>query len=146
MNMQQTAAKEYLERQIMNASPTERVVLCYDGAIRFLLRAKKAIEEKNIEARYVNNKKAGNVIGYLMDTLDMEKGGEVAKQLRYIYSRMTVRLMDVDIYNDTAAIDEVVGELRQLRASWEQISRGEGPGSKGDVEADKNAKKVTATA
>lgn len=134
---QQVAAKEYLERQIMNASPVERIVLCYDGAIKFLLAAKRAIEENNIQERYNNNKKAGDVIAYLMDTLNMEKGGEVAERLRQLYSYMLRRLMDVDLKNDAAAIEDVVGKLRELRGAWEKLARGETV----PVEADKPAAK-----
>lgn len=134
----QNMAKEYLERQIMNASPVERIVLCYDGAIKFLSAAKRAIEEGNIQERYNNNKKAGDVIAYLMDTLNMEKGGEVAERLRQVYSYMLRRLMDVDLKNDVLAIDEVVAQLRDLRASWEKVARGDLPSNNTDEAAPKD--------
>lgn len=120
-------AKEYLERQIVNASPVERIVLCYDGAIRFLLAARRAIEESNIQERFNNNKRAGDVIAYLLDTLDMQRGGDVASRLHQIYNHMLRRLMDVDLKNDVTAIDEVITQLRELRASWEKIARNDLP-------------------
>lgn len=136
-------AKEYLERQIMNASPVERIILCYDGAIRFLLSARRAIDEGNIQERFNNNKKAGDVIAYLLDTLDMQRGGDVAQRLFQIYNHMLRRLMDVDLKNDVAAIDEVVSELRELRVSWERIARNDLPGNtaeKTEATADDAAK------
>lgn len=125
MNPYKNHAREYLERQVQNASPAERVVLAYDGAIRFLLAARRAIEEKNIEARFINNKKAADIISYLMETLDMEKGGQIAEYLQRIYFYMLRRLVEVDIQNTTEPLDEVVNQLKQLRSSWEQIARGE---------------------
>ena len=79
MNEPKNAAKEYLERQVHSASPVERVVLAHDGAIKFLLAARRAIEEGNIEARFINNKKAADIVSYLMETLDMEQGGLLTK-------------------------------------------------------------------
>lgn len=125
--MNKTPAQEYLEKQILNASPAERVVLCYDGAIKFLMAARRAIEEGKIQDRFNYNKKAGDLIAYLMDTLNMEEGGEIAINLQRIYMYMLRRLMDVDLKNSLEAIDDVVAQLRTLRASWEKISKGDVP-------------------
>ncbi len=122
--MNQNAAKHYWEQQILNASPAERVVLLYDGAIRFLLSAKQAIEAGDIQSRFNNNKRAGDIIMYLFETLDMEKGGEIAGNLSRIYQYMLNRLVQIDLKNDTEVIDEVVGQLRQLRESWVKIANG----------------------
>ena len=165
MNQYKNAAKEYLERQVHNASPAERVVLTYDGAIRFLMNARRAIEQNNIEARFINCKKATDIITYLMETLDMEQGGEISQNLSRIYSYMLRRLVDVNIKNAVEPIDEVIAQLRQLRSSWEKIARGEAQGyaqddarggaqgsrnqSETDDAADKskqNIKKISATA
>ena len=123
--MNKSAAQHYWEKQILNASPAERVVLCYDGAIRFLLNARRAIEEGNIKERFANNKKASDIIAYLCDTLDMEQGGEIAQNLRSIYMYMLRRLVDVDLKNSVEAVDDVVAKLRPLRASWEKIAKGD---------------------
>lgn len=124
MNQHKNAAKEYLERQVQNASPAERVVLAYDGAIRFLLAARRAIEEKNIEARFINNKKASDLISYLLETLDMEKGGTIAENLRRIYFYMLRRLVEADVKNSVEAVDDVLAQLKKLRSSWEKLARG----------------------
>ncbi|MBI1363350.1 MAG: flagellar export chaperone FliS [Proteobacteria bacterium] len=123
--MNKSPAQQYLEKQILNASPAERVVLCYDGAIKFLMAARRAIEENKIQDRYNNNKRAGDIIAYLMDTLNMEEGGQIASNLQRIYMYMLRRLMDVDMKNSTEAIDDVVEQLRTLRASWEKVAKGD---------------------
>ena len=149
MNQHRNAAKEYLEQQVMNASSTELVVLAYDGAIRFLFKARQAIDEGNIEARYQNNKKAADIISYLMETLDMERGADISRNLQRIYFYMLRRLLDVDMKNSTEAVDDVVTKLKSLRASWEKLSRGQAgeqpKTSDGDAAADKSGP-VSATA
>ncbi len=118
-------ARQYREKQILNASPAEQIVMLYDGAIRFLRQAQKAIEEGNIQERYNNNKRAGDILAYLLSTLDAEKGGEIAGNLERLYNYMLQRLMMVDMKNDPQAAEEVINRLRELRESWVKIARGE---------------------
>lgn len=125
MQNKNMAAQNYLEKQVMTATPAERIVLLYDGAIRFLMLARKSIEEGNIEDRFNNNKRAGDIITYLIATLDKEKGGDIAANLENIYLHMLQRLMDVDLKNSVEPVDDVLGKLRMLRASWEKIAKGE---------------------
>lgn len=122
--MQNNAANHYREQQILNASPAERVVLLYDGAIRFMMLTKKAIEEKDIQARYDNSVKARNIIQHLSETLDMEKGGEIASNLNNIYSYILAKFPEID-KNSIEALDEVIKHLKVLRESWAKIAMGE---------------------
>lgn len=122
--MSQEIASQYLAKQIQSASPAQQVVMLYDGAIRFYLQAQKAIKDGDIEARFNYNQRAGNIISHLLDTLDHEKGGEVAARLARIYQFILVRQMDIDLKNDPTAVDEIIGHLRQLRSSWEAIAKG----------------------
>lgn len=119
------AARHYFEKQILNSTPAERVVLLYDGAIRALNDAKKAITEKRIQDRCNANQKAKEIIGHLADTLDMIKGGDIARSLDRLYKHMLVRLMDVDFKNDAAAAEEVINHLRPLRESWAKLAQGQ---------------------
>lgn len=118
------SGQTYKEQQILSASPAERVVLLYNGAIKFLLIAKAAIEKGDIQERYTNNKKAIDIIIYLQSTLDMDKGAEIAQNLYRIYGYMLNRLVDVDVKNDTEAVDDVVEKLKQLNTSWIEIAKG----------------------
>jgi len=129
--MNNKQAQQYQEQQILNATPAEQIVMLYDGALKFLTKTREAIEEGNIQERYNNNKRAGDIIAYLLETLDMEKGGSVAESLAKTYYYMLRKLMAVDMDNSIEAIDDVMGHLRVLRASWEKIAQGKG----GAVEA-----------
>ena len=117
-------AEQYRQQQILNATPAERIVLLYNGAIKFLNQAKVAIEQGNVQERYNNNKRAIDILDYLQDTLDMEQGGEIATNLYRIYGHMQRRLVDVDMKNDVGAIEDVVAKLQQLGQSWQKIARG----------------------
>lgn len=127
MNQRDNAAQFYLEKQIMNASPAERVVLLYNGAIKFLTLARQAIDKGDIQERFNNNKRAGDIIAYLMETLDMEKGGEIAFNLQKLYFYMLNRLIEVDTANSVEAAEDVLEKLRMLQASWVKLANGDLP-------------------
>lgn len=123
-----SAAEHYRQQQILNASPAERVVLLYDGAIRFMMIARKAIEDKDIQKRYDNALKSKNIIIHLQETLDMEKGGDIAVNLDNIYNYLLRQFPEVD-KNNIDAVDEVLKHLKILRESWAKIAMGEKEGS-----------------
>lgn len=125
--MSTSAADHYREQQILNASPAERIVLLYDGAIKFMMITKKAIEDKNIQSRFDNAVKARNIIQHLSETLDMEKGGEIAANLSNIYTYLISLFPEID-KNNTEAADEIIKHLKILRESWDKIARGEKEG------------------
>jgi flagellar protein FliS len=124
-----SAAEHYRQQQILNASPAERVVLLYDGAIRFMMITKMAITEKDIQKRYDNALKARNIISHLQETLDMEKGGEIATNLDNIYTYLLHQFPEID-KNNLEAVEEVLKHLKILRESWAKIAMGEKEGAK----------------
>jgi flagellar protein FliS len=128
MSDTKTLARHYQSQQILNASPAEQVVMLYDGAITHCGRAKEAILAGDIQARHNNNRRVMEIVGYLLDILDTEKGGDVAKRLKAIYSFLLRRLLDVDFRNDPRICDEVMDHLKTLRGSWQKIAQSEKAG------------------
>jgi len=124
-----SAAEHYRQQQILNSSPAERVVLLYDGAIRFMMITRQAIEANDIQKRFDNSQKARNVIQHLLETLDMEKGGEIAENLSNIYNYLLRQFLEVD-KNSLEAVDEILKHLKILRESWAKIAMGEKEGAK----------------
>jgi flagellar protein FliS len=113
-------AQQYLRQQIEQASSIEQVLMLYDGAMRFLLQAKSAIERGEIEARCNANRRAMQIIAYLLDMVNPETGGDAAKGLFRIYTSLLKRMMMIDFENNAAVCEEVVVHLRALRGSMAQ--------------------------
>jgi len=110
----------YKKTQIQTADQGSLILLCYDGAVNFLRKAKKAREDGNEEARSSFLNKAQNVLWELTNSINYD-AGEIAYHLESIYNYMIRRILDAD-YNDNAgALDEVIGYLLELRESWEKI-------------------------
>lgn len=111
----------YQQSAVETASPTELVVMLYDGALRFTGVARAAIERRDIPARSEAISRALAIIGHLRTTLDLERGGELAQSLDRLYDYITGRLLDASFTQQTAPLDEAAKVLTTLRDGWASI-------------------------
>ena len=116
----------YQTQQVMTASPAKLISMLYDKAILSLKEAVAAIEKGDIEARWRANKKAMDIIAHMWSTLDLEKGGEIARNLDSLFSFMLTRLPRIDLKNDPEVAYQVIELLEPLRRSWHDIVKGGG--------------------
>jgi flagellar protein FliS len=119
---QQNAAR-YRQAQVETASPAQLLVMLYDGAIRFLSIAREKMESRDLESRHTNLIKAQKIIAELLSSLDMKRGGEVATNLQRVYTFMLQQLVEANLNDKIAPIDEVLGMLRELRESWADVAQ-----------------------
>lgn len=120
--MDKRVSEQYLMQQLMSASPARLVAMLYDRAISLLSEVVEAIGQNDIERRWRANRKATEVICHLWETLDMERGGDVAVNLNQIYGFMLKRLLAVDVDNSAEAAREVIRLLQPLRKSWHEMA------------------------
>ncbi|PMP65096.1 MAG: flagellar export chaperone FliS [Thermodesulfobacterium geofontis] len=118
--------RSYLENQVKNAHPLDHVLMLYNKAIACLKIAKKAIEEglknpENIKKKAENIGKATEIIAYLQGSLNMEKGGEIAKSLNIIYDILISELVKANFENNTEIIEKSIITLENLKKAWEDI-------------------------
>ncbi|KAF0818989.1 MULTISPECIES: flagellar export chaperone FliS [Cytobacillus] len=111
--------KSYQQNSVNTASPGELTLMLYNGCLKFIHQAKKAIEEKNIELKNTNIQKAQSIIQELMVTLNMDM--EVSKNMMSLYDFMNRRLMEANIKNDASILDEVEGLVTEFRDTWKEV-------------------------
>ena len=116
-------AEQYRKNQIETATPEEILIMLYEGAIRFIMLAKKAHAENKLDSYNKNLIKAQHIVREFMDSLDMEIGGEVAVNLYQLYEYLHFRLVQANIKKDLAMLDEVLDHLRGLKSTWEEAIR-----------------------
>ncbi|MCU1807052.1 flagellar export chaperone FliS [Cytobacillus firmus] len=111
--------QSYQQNSVNTASPGELTLMLYNGCLKFIHQAKKAIEEKNIEMKNTNIQKAQSIIQELMVTLNMDI--EVSKNMMSLYDFMNRRLMEANIKNDASILDEVEGLVTEFRDTWKEV-------------------------
>ncbi|MFJ5790440.1 flagellar export chaperone FliS [Lysinibacillus sp. NPDC097279] len=116
-----TAQNAYKQNSVTTASPGELTLMLYNGCLKFLNKAKLAIQEKNIQDKNTNLLKAQAIISELMATLNMDI--EVSKNMLALYEYMNRRLVEANIQNDVSIIEEVEGLVTEFRDTWKEVIR-----------------------
>ncbi len=108
------------------ASPHDLVNLLFDALLRNLNTAKGALERWDIVAKGEAIGKAVRIIEEgLKAGLNLAEGGEVAANLKGLYSYSVVRLTHANLHNDMAALDEVRQLIEPIAQSWKSIKSAE---------------------
>ena len=112
----------YKEVSISTSSPTNLVVLLYQGALRFLHEAVDDIKRQDYVHKRQSIDRAAAIVQYLQSTLDTEKGQDIARELNRLYDYITSRIYEGSTKLDCKPIEEVIKLLETLLSGWEQIA------------------------
>ncbi len=115
--MKNGAHYQYKKNQIEGGEQGKLIIMLYDGAIKFLYLAKKAIDASEVEIAHNNLIRAQALITELMNSLKVD-AGELAVNLLRLYEFMNRQLCIANSKKDTSVIDGVVGLLTSLRDGW----------------------------
>ncbi|OGI02925.1 MAG: flagellar export chaperone FliS [Candidatus Melainabacteria bacterium GWF2_37_15] len=115
--------KQYQQSQIQTASPEKILIMLYDGAIQFLNKALKAVDDNDIQESHNNIIGAQRIISEFMNTLDVEAGGDVCKNLYSLYEYLHYRLVQANIQKNKVMLEEVMHHLKELKETWEEAIR-----------------------
>jgi len=119
MVAQNAAYNAYQQNSVTTASPGELTLMLYNGALKFLNKASQAIVDKNISDKNINLQKAQAIINELNVTLNMDY--PISKQLYALYDYMNRRLIEANIKNDIAIVEEIIGLTTEFRDTWKQV-------------------------
>ncbi|MFS0864947.1 flagellar export chaperone FliS [Fredinandcohnia sp. 179-A 10B2 NHS] len=111
----------YQSNSVTTATPGELTLMLYNGCLKFIKIARKAIEENNIQEKNVNLQKAQNIISEFMVTLNPDV--EVSKTMMTMYEYINRRLIEVNIKNDLEILSEVEGYVTDFRDTWKEVIR-----------------------
>lgn len=115
------AHNTYKQSSIFTASPEELTLMLYNGLIRFIMQAQKAIEDKDIQKAHESIIRAEDIILEFQATLDMKY--ELSKGLALLYDYMFNRLVDANVKKDGEILEEVLGFAKDLRDTWAQAMK-----------------------
>lgn len=111
-----------VETVVQDASPHQLIVLLFDGLLQAVNHASGALQRKDIATFGHQVGRAVRILDEgLKGGLDMERGGEVAANLRALYDYCVRRLTQANLHNDAAALAEVVRLISPVADSWKQI-------------------------
>ena len=114
-----------LESRASAAGGVDLVILLMEGILDRIKLAKTAIAQRDIMQKIKHLNKALEIISEgLRAHLDMQAGGELARNLDDLYAYCSVRLLHANSRNDVAALDEIVALLAPMLSAWVAIRAG----------------------
>jgi len=116
--MSSEKASQYLKTQIMTASQEQLTMMLYGGAIRFCEQAKIRIEENDREGAHNLLIRAKRIVVELISALKPEVDPLLCERLSALFTYLYRRLIEANINQDKAAVDEVIKHLSELRETW----------------------------
>ena len=116
------AVSLYRTAQVVTGNPVERVVLLYEGAVRFAVRHVDALERGDFDAAHTASIRCQEIVAELQEVLDLS-AGPIAHQLDAVYGFILDRLVAGNLSRTPRPTVEVLDLLRELLAAWQEVSR-----------------------
>jgi flagellar secretion chaperone FliS len=113
----------YREAAVRGASPVRLVICLYEQAIEDLRQAVLALEKGDIEQRTGKINHAVTVIGQLQGSLDMERGGEVARNLERFYNFVRDGLVEAQLKQSGKILEQQISQLVLVYEAWLEVER-----------------------
>jgi flagellar secretion chaperone FliS len=117
------ARTSYRETAVRGASPVRLVICLYEQAIEDLRRAVIALEKGDIEARTRGINHALTVIAQLQASLDMERGGDVSRNLARFYNLLRAGLGEAQVRQSTSILEQQISQLATVHEAWLEVER-----------------------
>jgi len=117
------ARSSYREASVRGANPVRLVISLYEQAIEDLRRAVIAMETGAIETRTREINHALMVIAQLQGSLDMERGGEVARNLAKFYGLLRSGLAEAQMKQSARILEQQISQLVVVHEAWLEVER-----------------------
>lgn len=116
----------YRQHALDGASAVDLVVALYDGIVRFLYEAMRAVDRGDAEGRRAASKRALDIIIHLQARLRMDVGGEPAKALSEFYAAIFAQILQGSQSASNAKFSHAIDCVKSVREAWRQVARDSG--------------------
>ncbi|MBF4501984.1 flagellar export chaperone FliS [Savagea sp. SN6] len=109
----------YKNNAVNTSTPGELTLMLYNGALKFIEQAKRAIDEKNISEKNTAIQKAQAIVTELMITLD--RSVPIAENMLILYDYVNNRLIEANIHNSIERLEEAAEIMTEFRDTWKEV-------------------------
>ena len=115
------AAVQYRATRTVTASPLGILIQLYEGAVRFLRQARRALEAGDVPGRAEALRRAHAIVTELQVTLQHERAPELAAQLDALYDFVLDRITQGNLRQDPEPLAEAEKVLIELLEGWRAV-------------------------
>lgn len=112
------AAQSYKQAQVNTVGRADITLMLYDGLLRFLDLAAENMKQNKIQEKGNYISRALDIIHELDSTLNMEKGGDIAKGLHSLYFITNKNLLMANLKNDLSILKSVRQNMQDVRDAF----------------------------
>lgn len=116
------AYNSYQQNSVAVESPAKLVEMLYEGILRFASMAKRCIDSQDIEKKIYYINRTTDIFVELLNSLDYEKGGQVAHYLTGLYTHQIKLLTQANMENSKEKIDIVIKVVKGLLEAWKEVN------------------------
>ena len=111
-------ANQYKQMAVKTAHPGQILIMLYEAAIRNVKKAMNCIDQKDIAGKGQAIVKAHDIVNELLNTLNFDVGGQVARDLERLYGYMSEQLLKANLNNSKEPLESVLKNLETLLSAW----------------------------
>ncbi len=123
----------YRQTAVTTASREQILIMLYEAAIKHLKKAAESCQKNDLQGKGIAVGKAHDILNELLNTLDFNLGGDIARKLESLYNFMIEEIMKGNIENNVARFNQVQKLMENLLEGWK--------GAVAQVQAEKGLKR-----
>jgi flagellar protein FliS len=118
MNLANQALARYGNVKVTTASPAEHIVMLFDASFRFLREAVLASKAQDRARMGERIGRANAIFSALLAGLDRAISPKLCDQLEPLYGFCMNHILQANLKNEPAKLEEVITVLTPLRNAW----------------------------
>ena len=121
-HVKRSAEQQYLETSIQTASKEDLIVKIFDYLVINATQALEKLEHDRSDLEGIHRLllRSQRALALLMGSLDMEIGGEVARNLFRVYEFWHHELVMANMQKDAQRVARILPNFKDYRAMWVQ--------------------------
>lgn len=117
------ATDEYLENQVLTASPHQLHLMVLDGAIRFARQGMAALSDGSGESVRWALQRSRNCVSDLISAIKPESAPELAEQQKQLFLNVYWNLAVAEIERSPARLEDGLSILQLHRETWVELGQ-----------------------
>lgn len=113
----------YRKQMVETATPVQLIGLLFQLGGELMGEAEQALRERQWEQAHVALTKAQRVVAELIGVLDMENGGDLAKNLHRLYTFVWERLLQANLGKSVEPLQDARQVWQSLCEIWAEVER-----------------------
>lgn len=109
----------YQNNTVTQSTPAELTLMLYNGCLKFIEQAKRALDQGDIEGKNIAVQKAQAIVSELMITLDMSVS--ISNDMLRLYDFANTQLIEGNIENNFEKFNAAAEIIMEFRDTWKQV-------------------------